>query len=444
MIEPFLTAYDPSDLPGGSVDPLGFDRGYALLADRILPGLTNVANRPRYFSVMCAAIAISDERAGRRDSESPRECRTRRLEASLRAERFWTLSCVLASRKDPSLDVAGIRGIRYVQRAVARLDERKDTSTDADFPLLSRQMPYGLVGIYGSVGDELGMIDRGSLTLGADIGRRLGLGFIAETQMPESLQRAIAEADTTVGLTTLTTWGATAHTNAPRGREENRALEEALVASDVRRRTAALLAKHPAVEGEHELVRMRRILQALASCDDDPDLREAIRAVIAFEDAYRLLLLGLLRLLWICQSQEPYVVDLAKVRDDKLLGHVQGRLPAAWDALNKAVEEAQTQAFTVGLERLAESQSFVRGAAGARDVLGVVECILNRHRDVQHAKLDGGRRKMPWLEVRDGKIVPTLASAMQVGRPPERADDMLAHPYRTFAADQFRAPQGAS
>lgn len=26
MIEPFLTAYDPSDLPGGSVDPLGFDR----------------------------------------------------------------------------------------------------------------------------------------------------------------------------------------------------------------------------------------------------------------------------------------------------------------------------------------------------------------------------------------------------------------------------------
>lgn len=23
----FLTAYDPSDLPGGSIDPLGFERG---------------------------------------------------------------------------------------------------------------------------------------------------------------------------------------------------------------------------------------------------------------------------------------------------------------------------------------------------------------------------------------------------------------------------------
>jgi hypothetical protein len=107
MIEPFLTAYDPSDLPGGSVDPLGFDGGYALLADKILPGLTNVANRPRYFSVLCAAIAISDERGGRRDNECPRECRARRLETILRAERFWTLACVLASLKDPSLEVAG-------------------------------------------------------------------------------------------------------------------------------------------------------------------------------------------------------------------------------------------------------------------------------------------------------------------------------------------------
>jgi len=47
-----LTAYDPTDLPGGSIDPLGFERGYLFLADKILPGLTNVASRPRYFSVL--------------------------------------------------------------------------------------------------------------------------------------------------------------------------------------------------------------------------------------------------------------------------------------------------------------------------------------------------------------------------------------------------------
>ena len=52
MMDTFLTAYDPSDLPGASVDPLGFERGYLFLADKILPGLTNVASRPRYFALI--------------------------------------------------------------------------------------------------------------------------------------------------------------------------------------------------------------------------------------------------------------------------------------------------------------------------------------------------------------------------------------------------------
>jgi hypothetical protein len=56
----FLTAYDPSDLPGGSLDPLGFERGYLFRADKILPALTNVADRPQYFSVLCAGALIGD------------------------------------------------------------------------------------------------------------------------------------------------------------------------------------------------------------------------------------------------------------------------------------------------------------------------------------------------------------------------------------------------
>jgi len=34
-----------------SIDPLGFYRSYAWLADLIVPGLTNVARQPRYFSL---------------------------------------------------------------------------------------------------------------------------------------------------------------------------------------------------------------------------------------------------------------------------------------------------------------------------------------------------------------------------------------------------------
>lgn len=54
----FLTAYDPSDLPGGSVVPLGIERGYLHLADKILPGLTNVASQPASRGIFpCCAPA---------------------------------------------------------------------------------------------------------------------------------------------------------------------------------------------------------------------------------------------------------------------------------------------------------------------------------------------------------------------------------------------------
>src|SRR4051794_39860877 len=144
-VEPFLTAYDPSDLPGASVDPLGFDRGYQFLAEKILPGLTNVASRPRYFSALCAGVVLSDEAHGG-ESEAPQARYQRRLDAVQRLERFWVLACVLASRDDEELAVNGIRGIRSVEAAIERLDEGSETSTAADFRLLSRQVTYGMVG----------------------------------------------------------------------------------------------------------------------------------------------------------------------------------------------------------------------------------------------------------------------------------------------------------
>ena len=69
-LEPFLTAYDPSDLPGGTVDPLGFDRAYEHLAGKLLPGVTNVAARPRYHSMLCAASTSNvDSNTNKRRAE---------------------------------------------------------------------------------------------------------------------------------------------------------------------------------------------------------------------------------------------------------------------------------------------------------------------------------------------------------------------------------------
>src|SRR5436190_767353 len=90
----FLTAYDPSDLPGASIDPLGFERGYLFLADKILPGLTNVAEWPRYFSVICAGAHLAEVS----NNETPRSQYLRRLQCIQRFERLWALANVLASR----------------------------------------------------------------------------------------------------------------------------------------------------------------------------------------------------------------------------------------------------------------------------------------------------------------------------------------------------------
>ncbi len=35
----FLSAYDPAELPGGTLDPLGFTAGYLALADGLFPGM---------------------------------------------------------------------------------------------------------------------------------------------------------------------------------------------------------------------------------------------------------------------------------------------------------------------------------------------------------------------------------------------------------------------
>ena len=157
MIETFLTAYDPSDLPGTSIDPLGFDRGYLFLADKILPGLTNVASRPRYFALICSAIHLSSDTP----EANQRELIRQRQEAILRLERFWALANVLA-RPDQS---GGIRGVTYAKKAWLELQRTGATRTTANYRLLSRQPQYGVIGTYANVADGMRFLSRDDLTL---------------------------------------------------------------------------------------------------------------------------------------------------------------------------------------------------------------------------------------------------------------------------------------
>jgi hypothetical protein len=199
MIETFLTAYDPSDLPGTSIDPLGFERGYLLLADKILPGLTNVASRPRYFALLCAGITLSEQLP----SGSTRELIEHRRNALLRLERFWALANVLARPGESG----GVRGVRYAEAFRDELIRQSASRTAANYRLLSRQTQYGAIGMYASVADGMRFLNREDFTLTPDLGEVAAEAFCKETELPGSVRRAIHDMDAEVGLSTLTEWG---------------------------------------------------------------------------------------------------------------------------------------------------------------------------------------------------------------------------------------------
>ena len=165
-----LTAYDPSDLPGGSIDPLGFERGYLFLADKILPGLTNVANRPRYFGLLCAGVKLADVST----TSSPRQAYQDRMQSILRLERLWALANVLARDEvgNDQLPTSGLRGVSYAERKAESISNGRSARTTGEFKLLSRQVTYGAVGIYGAVAQGMHFWDRKTLLPTPDLGDR--------------------------------------------------------------------------------------------------------------------------------------------------------------------------------------------------------------------------------------------------------------------------------
>lgn len=436
----FLTAYDPLDLPGTSIDPLGFERGYLLLADKILPGMTNVASRPRYFSLLCAGSRLTPPV----DHLSPQQRKAKRQDCVKRLERFWVLANLLAADDDLRLGeeaLYGIRGVRYVKSVADKLTDGRATRADAKFPMLVRQAPYGVIGIYGAVAEGLRLLsNRKDLSLTPDLGETLADGFLTETQMPRELRVAVAD-DGTVSTQALRDWGRKAHIAGNPTTVEKAAFDEITFRQlGPRSRMAALaqVVTHLNNEQETELGRLARMAARIEKHPrEDQDLLDAIRAILAYERAYRLLLLGFERLLWKCKHCAA-IAD-RQLENDEVLMKVRKRLPQASKELAAAIELAQTPAFRSNLERLQDAVAFVHQAAQSTTSTSpseFLDALLARHCDVQHGKFDQGRRKLPWVERRNGLLCLTLT---QVGRATEvtREDQILPHFYRLGTLDAF-------
>jgi hypothetical protein len=439
-LDAFLSAYDPSDLPGASIDPLGFERGYLFLADKILPALTNVAAVPRYFSMLCAGTSLStiDPAA------PPRKQREARRDTAMRLERLWGLANYLVAQRN-GLPLNGLRGVRYIAAEADRLTRAGEKDADPDYKLLSRQAPYGVLGIYGAVAEELLFFaDRSAaMVLSPDAGARLADAFRDETKLPASVRKAVI-GEGTVTIETLARWGESAYLAGQYGREEATCLHDALYRDPVRARMCALLAMRPfAGDGEPEQSRLRAIADSIAGDPNNADLHDALEIILAYEECYAWAMLAFERLLHLCRDATARVPDETR-RKDGVLRHVADRLPAAVADLEtkfKAQREAHVGAHP---DQLADVRQFLsRAAVASADARALSDEVLTRHMDVQHGKFDRGRRKLPWIDREPDGIALTVTRVGGLSFEATGRTDIRPHFYRLTAADAFIAAGGA-
>lgn len=429
----FLTAYDPSDLPGGSLDPLGFERGYLFLADKILPGLTNVANRPRYFSILCVGASLANVGVG----DPIRLQYQERLECIQRFERFWALANVLASQEaDDDLLLSGIRGVTYVANKAESILQTGIRRITANFRMLSRQIPYGVVGIYGAVADGMRLLDRSTFALTPDLGQRLAEGFLAETNTPPIILKATRE-DGEVSLDKLTEWGLRAHISGKAVPSEQTCMTEALHRNPIRSRMAAVLADHPFQGSQDtETQRFKRLLSAIAGDTSNLDLQEAVSTILAYETCYQLIMLGFERLLWLCRTLPAASIKSSDLNSDPVLKLVCNRLPAASSQYGKMIDIAHSEQFRVDLQRLEDTRRFLESASSScTSPESLTKELMARHSDVQRGKFDRGRSKIPWLEVTADRISLTMTRVGGIAKEARIPGDIAPHPYRLASAD---------
>jgi hypothetical protein len=404
------------------------------LADKILPGLTNAAGRPRYFSVVCAGALLAPPA-----TDSERENIRARADRVLRLERFWAAANVLASEHSHDLPVSGIRGVTFAQEHIKLLSDHNARSSDASFKMLADQARYGAIGIYANVAGYIRLLDRAAMVPTGDLGERLGEAFLQETAVPTKLRNIIRDGDGGISLNALRVWGHVAHISAPVGSIEGECLREALVRDPLRCRFAALLKKVvPIGDGESELARLLRIGKAAAEDLANADLKEGIDAILIFEQCYRLALLGFERALWLCKAEGT--VTSARVTQDSIINQCRDALPIAARNLQNVISKASTETFRCGLDRLKDVKLFLDEAAtSAATRQGFVEAILDRHTNVQNGKFDRGRRKLPWIERKAAHYELTLSKVGDVSGEPKSIDDIRPHEYRLAAADRFIA-----
>lgn len=448
----FLTAYDPTELPGGTVDPLGFTAGYLALADALFPGMTAAAGQATYFPMLCAGLTIAggDTLVG----SSASTARKRRIDVGLRLERLWALASALqveesddsdAEEADEDSKVAGLRGITYVQREAERLTRSGSKEVETEFPLLAQQYTYGVFGIYSVVAEQLRLLERSTFAPTVGFGDALGMSFLESTTdaaQRKELVRACLAKDQAVRLSTLKAWGARAHPGALLRGEGRSLLVEAVEHDARRKRTFEVL--RGIAEGPRDDWSDRALLTACADGLGDPkdaQLRAALEAALGYDSFLRGCLLVFERTLWLCRRGGD-AAKAAQIFADPVLQAVCSELPTfAREFLAKA-ERLRTlgnrDLDARGRGVLQEAEHLTQ----AGDPANVVRAVLRRHTQIQAAKLDQDRPKQAWIVERGDDLVLTSGRIGVRAGEPKTTDGVRAPNWRFGAALSFLSVTG--
>jgi hypothetical protein len=199
-----------------------------------------------------------------------------------------------------------------------------------------------------------------------------------------------------------------------------------------------LLADVPHDDDEPELDRMERVAAVAAEEARYSDLAEGMQAILAYEEAYRWALLGFERVLYL--GREHMIITPHDLRHDAVLHEVCAHLPKSVQiALASLDGEGKTDQFRESLERVRDVTTFLSLSAEAcGDPVKLVDCLLMRHTDIQHGKIDRGRRKAPWVEKQAKGLSMTMRDVGLIDNP-ESPAQVIPHPYRLASADALIA-----
>jgi hypothetical protein len=440
----FLTAYDPAELPGGTIDPLGFTAGYLALADQLFPEMTAAANQATYFPMLCAGLWIAESEG--KEERPGAAGRRQRVEIALRFERLWALSCALAEQRagndsggERSTDMtAGLRGIRYIERELERLTQARAKETGSEFAVLAQQYRYGAFGIYGSVAQALRLLEKTTLVPTPAFGEALGQSFLettAEPRLRNDLKRAACDPKARIGLSTLAAWGAKAHAGARLSGDARKRLRQAVL-GNLRRRQMLELVEEVFEKWSGEWSD-RTLLGACVTWleerqEQESSLIASLRAALAYDAFLREVLLVFERMLWLCGKTDE--AELSVVFADEVVTGAAERIAERARDLLATVERLLELGNTDLAARGRGVVELARYFASGPPVAESVRQVIGRHARIQWGKLERGRPKQAWLIERDGRFALTSARFVLRTAEPTSAGDVHAPDWRFRAA----------